>query len=397
MSNAKHDDDAAVKHGGDDTSVSSTKQPALSLMTRFAALQKNRTLIHPKLPQKDGSNGHHQDRDHADTLPAPDNNSTDPSSANSSSSFSFVVTADTQFGMLKNNVDWEDEMKWSRRAVQQINALHPRPLFCIVCGDLVHMTAEIEMGKTFTNRSTGQETVLTREACDEIQDAQNRDFQQIWSDIHPDIPLVCLCGNHDVGQRPTPLSIARFRRAYGDDYLAFWVRQTYNIVVNTALFSDPSGAPDMYQEQFEWLRGRLQYAKRQQASHIFVFGHHPWFLYNENEDEKDLTEGCPLQEFGIEGSISDGYFVIPLVRRRQVMELFREFGVTAAFAGHFHQNMVSQSSFGMPMITTSALSVLLRSTGIPKDFNEPKTRGMRLVYVNQEDGTFQHKFVSLED
>ena len=54
-------------------------------------------------------------------------------------------------------------------------------------GDLVHMTAEI-YGKDETNRQKG----------DEIQDAQNKDFQDIWSGIDPDIPLVCLCGNHDV-------------------------------------------------------------------------------------------------------------------------------------------------------------------------------------------------------
>lgn len=50
------------------------------------------------------------------------------------------------------------------------------------------MTAEIYANNDKTNR----------QKCDEIQDEQNKDFQNVWSGIDPDIPLVCLCGNHDV-------------------------------------------------------------------------------------------------------------------------------------------------------------------------------------------------------
>jgi len=34
-------------------------------------------------------------------------------------------------------------------------------------------------------------------------------------------PLVCLCGYHDVGERPTPASLARWRRNFGRDHFAF--------------------------------------------------------------------------------------------------------------------------------------------------------------------------------
>jgi hypothetical protein len=36
----------------------------------------------------------------------------------------------------------------------------------------------------------------TKEACDQIQDQQNSDFKSVWSDLHEDIAMVCLCGNH---------------------------------------------------------------------------------------------------------------------------------------------------------------------------------------------------------
>jgi hypothetical protein len=48
----------------------------------------------------------------------------------------------------------------------------------------------------------------------------------------------------------------------------------------------------------------------------------------------------------------------------------------------------------MAMITTSSLSIVLKSTGVPHDFDEPNTRGMRIVRVGQ-DGSFGHRFVSL--
>jgi hypothetical protein len=78
-----------------------------------------------------------------------------------------------------------------------------------------------------------------------------------------------------------------------------------------------------------------------------------------------------------------------------VLDMFKKYKVTAAFAGHFHQNLVTKTSFGMEMITTSALSVVLQSNGIPKDFNEPRTRGLRRVNVNKAPGEFDHEFISV--
>ena len=124
-----------------------------------------------------------------------------------------VVCADTQLGMTNDNKDWHIEVEYSSQAVKHINRLSPLPLFCCVCGDLVHMTSRIY--------ARSPEQVVD---CDAVQDAQNMDFKRVWSGLHKDIALVCVCGNHDVGNTPTAASIERFRGAFGDDYLAFWVR-----------------------------------------------------------------------------------------------------------------------------------------------------------------------------
>lgn len=111
--------------------------------------------------------------------------------------------------------------------------------------------------------------IASREVCDAIQDEQNEDFKRIWSRIHPGIALVCLCGNHDVGNRPTPRSISRFRAAYGDEYLGFWVNGTYNIIVNNVLFVDPSHSMRVFKTQLSWLEDRLRYAQDHQAKQVY--------------------------------------------------------------------------------------------------------------------------------
>ncbi len=58
-----------------------------------------------------------------------------------SSTHRFVVCADTQFGIMKNNESWQAEMEYSVGAVNLINAMEPRPAFVCVCGDL----GEIDM------------------------------------------------------------------------------------------------------------------------------------------------------------------------------------------------------------------------------------------------------------
>ena len=101
------------------------------------------------------------------------------------------------------------------------------------------------------------------------------------------------------------------------------------------------------------------------------------------------------------------------------MELFRKYNVAASFAGHFHQNLVSETSFGMKMIITGPLSAMLESSGKKEkikgeidvkttadlnsdsnnnnnniSINEPDTQGLRLVEVS-EDGSFRHEFVAI--
>ena len=77
------------------------------------------------------------------------------------------------------------EIELCRQTVDLLNRMKPRPAFFIVCGDLVD---------AFPDK------------WPEIRAAQERDFFKVFSKLDKDIPLVCVCGNHDVGEYSICLS-----------------------------------------------------------------------------------------------------------------------------------------------------------------------------------------------
>lgn len=223
--------------------------------------------------------------------------------------------------------------------------MRPRPRFVVVCGDLVHAYPWEKPA----------------------YDRQVRDFKRVMRKIDPSIPLVCLCGNHDVGNTPTRATIYSYKERFGDDYFRFWVGGVCCLVLNASLFADPSKALEEYEEQRAWFVQELQAfsrdRERTQAKHLLVFQHQPWFL--EEPDEEDQ------------------YFNIPKERRMPMLEEMAKAGVRAVFAGHYHRN--SYGTLGkMEMITTSAVG---RPLGV-----DPS--GFRVVKVS-EDG-IEHAYYSLD-
>lgn len=71
--------------------------------------------------------------------------------------------------------------------------------------------------------------------------------------------------------------------------ISFWANGTFNLCLNNCLFSNPTGAQDIFDEQLNWMEDRLAYAKANNATHIFVYGHFPWFLKHEEEADNYLT------------------------------------------------------------------------------------------------------------
>ena len=110
--------------------------------------------------------------------------------------------------------NWSSEIEISRKCVKQINAMTGcnRPLFVCVCGDLVTESS-------FSGAIASWKKVMQGWERNLVFQQQVNDFKRVWAGLDADIALVCLCGNHDVGNRPSRESIEHWTSSFGDDYL----------------------------------------------------------------------------------------------------------------------------------------------------------------------------------
>src|SRR4051812_32928891 len=104
----------------------------------------------------------------------------------------FLQMSDTQFGMYTKDVDFVQETANYEFAVANANRLKPR--FVIVCGDLVNKAGDA---------------------------AQIAEYKRISGKLDPAVKLYQVAGNHDVGNEPTPESLAAWREKFGRDYYSF--------------------------------------------------------------------------------------------------------------------------------------------------------------------------------
>ncbi|XP_064789606.1 serine/threonine-protein phosphatase CPPED1-like isoform X4 [Oncorhynchus masou masou] len=188
--------------------------------------------------------------------------------------FCFIQAADPQLGLMKTwregdcdggGDEWTDEVQLTQQAVEAINKLSPRPKFMVLCGDLVHAMPSTQ-----------------------YREGQERDLKVALRGTDPSIPLVFVSGNHDLGNTPTPETVAQFCNAWGDDYFSFWVGGVLCLVLNSQLFFDASACPDLRDAQEAWLEGQLQRASQGPGvtpKHVLVFQHIP--LYLKTPDEED--------------------------------------------------------------------------------------------------------------
>jgi len=60
-------------------------------------------------------------------------------------------------------------------------------------------------------------------------------FKNVFSKVDKSVALVCTCGNHDIGDRPTKDTIDIWKTRFGDDYFSFWVGNDQFFVLNSQL------------------------------------------------------------------------------------------------------------------------------------------------------------------
>ena len=272
--------------------------------------------------------------------------------------FFFVQMADPQFGMFASfsglsEVDIEqyrlkgfkvrlapkitgfaDETRLYEKAIAEVNRL--RPDFVVMCGDMVH---------------------------DMEDPSQHAELMRITAKLDRSIPMRWVAGNHDVGEAPTPATLARYRERFGPDSYAFDHHGTRFVVVNSSLAFDPSNAPDEWDRQVAFLRESLGEATDAGIEQKVVLMHHPLFV--EDPDEED------------------SWINLPRERRHVLLEELQAAGVATVFAGHWHRN--SYASVGdLEMVTSGPV-------GYPLG-DDPS--GFRIVRVL--DGRIEHDYYGFD-
>lgn len=239
--------------------------------------------------------------------------------------FTFVQITDMQMGMISKNLNFDEEERLYKLAIAEINVLKPK--FVVITGDFVNQ-------RTDTN--------------------QIKAFKQLTSFISKRIPVYLIPGNHDVGQIPDKEKLDFYFMNYPADKFYFRYKGVRCIGINSSLIN--SGT-DEEAKQLNWLKNSLKHPKR-----TIIFSHHPFFITDINE--------------------KDSYSNIPLQKRLEYMQLFKNNGVKMIFAGHYHNNAVAQYD-GIEMITTSAVG---------KQLGKAKS-GFRVVTVFKD--SISHKYIEL--
>ncbi len=193
-------------------------------------------------------------------------------------SFTFVQISDTQLGFS----DYQRDIDSFRQAVTQINDLNPD--FVVICGDLVN----------------------------DANDKSFSDFKEIKSSLQ--MPCYCVPGNHDIGNKPTPESLHRYRKIIGEDYFVVEHKGTTFIFVNTQLWKEV--VENESEKQDVWLKERLKIAS-EKGQQVFVVGHYPLFCKRADE--------------------ADEYMNLPLDKRGELLSLYDQYNVAAVLNGHTHK------------------------------------------------------------
>lgn len=189
---------------------------------------------------------------------------------------------DTQLG----TGGYDNSLNSFKMAVKQINKLNHD--FVVICGDLVNNP----------------------------NDSSFSDFKEIMKGFK--MPCYTAPGNHDVGNIPNVTSLKYYRKTIGKDYYKFKKKGYSFIVTNTQLWK--VNVENESKKHDNWFKKTLK-DKSVNNNPVVVIGHYP--LYLERFEEKEA------------------YYNLPLTKRKEILNLFKQYNVKAYLTGHTHKTVIN--------------------------------------------------------
>jgi 3',5'-cyclic AMP phosphodiesterase CpdA len=171
----------------------------------------------------------------------------------------------------------EAEVDSLRAAISAINRLRPR--FVVMAGN-------------FTYRSCDQ---VTEESSSSLYESQLDQFRKTMARVSETIPVLYVPGPRNVGEAPTPGSLAAYSKRFGNHFYGFWYGGLRCLVINSPLLANPTRAPAEAAAQEKWLAEEIELGKFN-STHLAVFSHHPWFV--ESPVEGELLQDEEAQRSG---------------------------------------------------------------------------------------------------
>lgn len=241
-----------------------------------------------------------------------------------------VQISDPQLGFTEKNESMEPEIISFQKAIQKINSLQPEIL--VITGD-------------FVNSSRNKNQI--------------KKFKELCHLISPKILIYKVPGNHDIGNSNNTENIDFYNAQYGKDHFSIIHKGIQLIGINSCLIKD--NAPQQ-EQQFQWLHKKLK--QKYKIKKRIVFGHHPFFLSNISEKES--------------------YSNMPIRTRKIYNSLFLRHHVSYYFAGHLHNNAVTEND-GIEYITTSTPGKQL-GNALP---------GVRIIQIKNKK--ISHLYIPIEE
>lgn len=87
----------------------------------------------------------------------------------------------------------------------------------------------------------------------DLRAKQYEDFITVFQGLDPDVKLVCVCGNHDIGDTPTKATLQVYRNQFGSDIFSFFVGGVKFIVLNSQYFQAPDALPKETKRQLDFI------------------------------------------------------------------------------------------------------------------------------------------------
>jgi 3',5'-cyclic AMP phosphodiesterase CpdA len=196
--------------------------------------------------------------------------------------FTFVQMSDPQIGFMDRSAGYTQSDSLMMAAVAAVNAIDP--VLVLMTGDMVN------------------------DPYDAVQDSV---YRVRIAEVKA--PVYVIPGNHDM-KGFSEEEHRHYMSMRGSDRFSFRERDCAFIGFDSNCILD--GAVDFEAEQKAWLKAEL--AAAQGCRYIFVFLH------------------CPIIREAIDERVDNSNF--PVAKREEYIGLFKEYGVTAVFAGHTHQD-----------------------------------------------------------